>query len=88
MMKNLRLPTLAAFVTIGLLGCATDPAKKEAKTDAGEYEYVTPTGSNIPVRVKKGQRAATIASPSDRMTGDQLGTSVHGSAGAKPAGGN
>jgi hypothetical protein len=88
MIKKLSLPALAALFAIGVVGCSTPAPKKEAKTDDAEYEWVTPTGSNIAVKVRKGQRASTIASPSERMTADQLSTAVHGSGGAKPAGGN
>lgn len=46
-------------------GCVTDPKQKTAKTeeaDEGEYEWVKPTGSRIPVKVKKGQSASATAS--------------------------
>ena len=86
--KDLCFTSLAALVAIGLFGCATQPKAKEAKADDGEYEWVTPTGSNIAVKVKKGQRATTVASPSDTMSQDQLGTMQRGTGGAKPAGGN
>lgn len=87
--KQLRVTSLAALVAIGLFGCATDSkAKKEAKAEDAEYEWVTPTGSNIAVKVKKGQRATTVASPSETMNQDQLGTMQRGTGGAKPAGGN
>ena len=48
MTKHLRFALLGALLAFGLLGCATAPAdKKEAKATEPEYEWVTPTGSNI-----------------------------------------
>lgn len=86
MPKHFRVPVLVSLLAFGLFGCATTP--KEAKADDGEYEMVTPTGSNIPVKVRKGQKAATISSPTDQMSADQLGTMRSSAGGAKPAGGN
>lgn len=65
------LPLLAA---LGLLaaGCeTTDAAAKKKSADTAEYEYVTPLGSNIPVRVRKGTTAASATSPTSTMTGEQ-----------------
>lgn len=86
MTKYLRLSLLLSLLAVGLVGCATTP--KEAKADDGEYEWVTPTGSNIAVKVKKGQKASTVSSPTDQMTADQLGSMRSAAGGAKPAGGN
>jgi len=89
--RPIRLTALATLIAIGLAGCATTPAAKpakDAKADDSEYEWVTPTGSNIAVKVRKGQKAASTTSPTETMTAEQLGTAVHTSGGAKPAGGN
>lgn len=85
--KNLRMLAIAALVAGVFAGCATNPKPKDAKADDGEYEWVTPVGSNIAVKVRKGQKAATIGSPTETMTAEQLSTAVHTSGGAKPAGG-
>ena len=65
---------LTFLAALGLLasGCeTTDAAAKKKTADASEYEYVTPLGSNIPVRVKKGTTAASTTSPTATMTGEQ-----------------
>jgi hypothetical protein len=55
----LRLTRLATICTLALCGCATPPdPKKEAKSAGDEYVWVTPIGSNIRVKVKKGQTVA------------------------------
>ena len=80
---------LAMLCGAALAGCATAPeTKKEAKSDADEYEWVVPNGSHIAVKVKKGQTAQVGGSPTGTMTGEQMQSAVHSSAGAKPAGGN
>ena len=85
---HLRFPALAALLLLGLAGCATETtAKKEAKADDGEYEWVTPTGSNIAVKVRKGQKAATVASPGGEMTAEQLGA-MRAGGNVQPKGGN
>ncbi|MBS0664008.1 MAG: hypothetical protein JSR48_12150 [Verrucomicrobia bacterium] len=85
-MKNLRMLATATLLAGVFTGCATNPTPKDAKAD-GEYEWVTPVGSNIAVKVRKGQKASTISSPTDTMTAEQLSSQVHSSGGAKPAGG-
>ncbi|HNC23631.1 MAG TPA: hypothetical protein PLU52_05440 [Opitutaceae bacterium] len=86
-MKNLKMLTLVALVAGAFAGCASNPKPKDAKADNGEYEWVTPVGSNIAVKVRKGEKASTIGSPTETMTAEQLSTQVHTSGGAKPAGG-
>jgi hypothetical protein len=58
--KKLALPLLAACA-LTFLGCATP--KKAAEVDANgkpiEYVYYTPTGSNVPVKIRKDQLAAS-----------------------------
>ena len=45
---------------------------EKSKTAADDsYEYVTPTGSMMPQRVKKGQGAVT-ASPTSAMSGEEF----------------
>lgn len=50
----LRLTGLATLCTVALCGCTTPASQKGAKAKSDEYVWVTPIGSNIPVRVKKG----------------------------------
>ena len=66
---------IAALALI-LAGCesANTGAKKAA--DNTEYEYVTPLGSNIPVRVPKGSKATNVNSPTETMTGDQAANMI------------
>ena len=73
------IPALSIAVTVGLFaaGCASQPAADKAKSTSAEYEYVTPLGSNIPVRVKKGQ-TATTSSPTATMTGDEAARVLNG----------
>ncbi len=77
--------TISASVVLAVAGltaasCASQATTKEAKADQGEYEYVTPLGSNIPVRVKKGQTAATT-SPTANVSADDAANMLHGSGG-------
>ena len=44
-----------------LLGACATPPKKEAKKDDGEYVWYTPTGSHIPIKVRKEQLQSTDA---------------------------
>jgi hypothetical protein len=62
---------LAALALVGgAAGCATTTAPKASGAVAdSEYEMVTPIGSNIPVRVRKGSTAET-SSPSATISGD------------------
>ena len=52
-------PVLALLVgSILLLGCTSPDKKKKAKVEdepGVEYVYYTPTGSHIPIRVRKDQ---------------------------------
>src|SRR6478736_302751 len=54
-LKKIALPLLA-ICTFSFFGCATP---KQAELDANgkpiEYVWITPTGSNIPVKVRKDQ---------------------------------
>lgn len=70
MQRNYPWALLASCIV--MCGCATSTAqKKDAKADSAEYEYVTPLGSNIPVKVKKGDTAQT-SSPTGSMSGARL----------------
>ena len=71
--------TIVAVAVI-LAGCAGQPSAKQAKADQGEYEYVTPLGSNIPVRVRKGQ-AAPNNSPTATISGDDMQNMQRGAGG-------
>ncbi len=65
----------ALLLLLTFTGCAGPT--KEGVTKSDDYEYVTPLGSNIPVLVKKGQKAQT-ASPTATMSGDQAANAIHG----------
>ena len=57
---------LGCLIGVGLCSCASEKAKtesKKAKEDKDEYVWVTPTGSHVPVRVKKND-----AKTSDEVT--------------------
>lgn len=71
-------PVIAAALI--LAGCAGQSSAKQAKADQNEYEYVTPLGSNIPVRVRKGQ-AAPNNSPTATISGDDMQNMQHGAGG-------
>ena len=77
---------LSTLVAVGLAGCAATPTKN-AKADDGEYEWVTPLGSNVPVKVKKGQTTPGI-SPTGTMTADQATQAIRGGGAPAPKGGN
>ncbi|MBI5692720.1 MAG: hypothetical protein HZC55_21795 [Verrucomicrobia bacterium] len=82
--RRTAVPSLLAIVL--LAGCAGTPTKTAA--DGTEYEYVTPLGSNIPVKVPKGQKsAANATSPTATMSADELGAMVNSSAKAPARGG-
>ena len=65
---------LAGRVVEAIQQSANTGAKKAA--DNTEYEYVTPLGSNIPVRVPKGSKATNVNSPTETMTGDQAANMI------------
>ena len=56
---------IAAVLVVALAGCAGQPNDSKKIVSGDDYEYVTPLGSNIPVRVKKGEKPVT-ASPTKR----------------------
>lgn len=69
-MNRLRLACLG-FLAATLLGACAGPAKntagEKADKDSGEYVYYTPTGSSIPVKVRKEQ----VQSSDSQTTQDQ-----------------
>ncbi len=80
-MHALPQPVSAAAIFLAsvafLTGCASTPKTAAAKTatddkkivlDETEYEYVTPTGSNIPVRVPKTPIAHPLVTSSEVTT--------------------
>jgi hypothetical protein len=78
MMKH-RLPFLAGLAALALAvaGCETaNTGAKKTAADNTEYEYVTPLGSNIPVRVPKGSKATNVNSPTENMTGEQAANMI------------
>ncbi len=79
---------LLAVTALGLGGCAGTP--KQATAESGEYEWVTPTGSNIAVRVPKGQKATVGTSPTGTMSGEQAAGMINSAGGKVPTdkGGN
>lgn len=78
------LLTALAFLS----GCATSaPPDQKQAVAAEDYEWVTPLGSNIPVRVKKGEKAAGT-SPTGTMTGDQMSQAIRGAGAPTPKGSN
>ena len=87
-MAKFRLAVLAfsTLVAIGLAGCAATPTKN-AQADDGEYEWVTPLGSNVPVKVRKGQTVQGI-SPTGTLTAEQTAQAVRGSGAPAAKGGN
>ncbi len=66
---------VSATVALSLAGCAGTPKS----ADAG-YEWVTPTGSNIAVKVPKGQRAAVGTSPTAAVGAQEMTQIVNASA--------
>ncbi|MEY2878973.1 MAG: hypothetical protein RLZZ15_1353 [Verrucomicrobiota bacterium] len=79
-MKNRPLCVLVLAVAALGGGCATQPPKAAGVIANGEYEYVTPLGSNIPVLVRKGEKP-TGASPSETVSGDQATNSIRSGGG-------
>lgn len=68
----MRTPPLLILLGLLATGCeTTDAAARKKTADTADYEYVTPLGSNIPVRVRKGTTATSTTSPSETMTGEQ-----------------
>jgi hypothetical protein len=84
MIQNRRLLGVAASVF--LAGCAetTNSPKPATSAAAAEYEYVTPLGSNIPVRVPKGQTAVNQISPTEVTSGERAANMIHSAGGAAP----
>jgi len=57
-----RLPLLVVSLALILnAGCTTPKEKTASEKPKDEYVYYTPTGSNIPVRVKKSDVQTTDA---------------------------
>jgi hypothetical protein len=75
------LAPLTLLAAVCVAGCATTASQPAGKiADSSEYEYVTPLGSNIPVRVLKGQAPKT-ASPTATMSGEAVQNMMHGAPG-------
>lgn len=74
---------LSLVLVAALTGCAGTPSQKAA-ADSGEYEWVTPTGSNIAVRVPKGQKAAVGTSPTGTLSGEAAAGMINSSGGKVP----
>ncbi len=63
---------VGAFLAAGCAG--PDSAAKTAA--GGDYEWVTPLGSNIPVRVPKGQGATNANAPTATLGGEQAANAI------------
>ena len=87
-MAKFRLAVLAlsTLVAIGLAGCAATPTKN-AQADDGAYEWVTPLGSNVPVKVKKGQAVQGV-SPTGTLTAEQTAQAIRGGGAPAPKSGS
>ena len=80
-MTHLRILPPAILIISTLAGC-TSPGKVAEETDANgkkiEYVYYTPTGSNIPVKIRKDQlqtsEAETTADQAALRKVMQMGT--------------
>lgn len=70
----------AALLALTAAGCA-GPTGETKTASAGEYEWVTPLGSSIPVRVPKGQGAASTTSPSSTLSGEQATNAISSAGG-------
>jgi hypothetical protein len=82
--RTLSPRALLGLALLGFGGCATAPTK-DAKADSGEYEWVTPLGSNVPVRVRKGESAPS-SSPIGTMNADQATQAIRGAGAPQPKG--
>jgi ABC-type Fe3+-hydroxamate transport system substrate-binding protein len=83
----MKRPTTSAVVLAAVLtlaGCASQATKSDSVASKDEYEYVTPLGSNIPVKVKKGEKVVTM-SPTDKVNADQATKAVRSGGGQMPA---
>lgn len=67
-----------------LAGCETTSTSPKKATAESEYEYVTPLGSNIPVRVKKGTTATNPNAPTETMSGEQAANMIQRSGASTP----
>ncbi len=73
---------LPLTLLLAAAGCAGTP---KSAADTAEYDYVTPLGSNIAVRVPKGQKTApNSTSPTGTMSAEQLGTMINAAGGKVP----
>lgn len=71
--QRLGLACLALSFSLSFLGCASTSAKKKAEND--EYEYITVTGSNLRVKVKKGTRTPVddkVSAPTATLEGSDI----------------
>jgi hypothetical protein len=69
-----------ALLVLAIAGCA-GPGGETSTARPAEYEWVTPLGSNIPVRVLKGQSAASATSPSSTLNGEQATNAISSAGG-------
>lgn len=82
--QRLLLLLASAATVFALSGCETTSTGPKKSADSGEYEYVTPLGSNIPVRVKKGTTAANKEAPSETMTAEQAANMIQRAGASTP----
>ncbi|HUR57638.1 MAG TPA: hypothetical protein VM029_08005 [Opitutaceae bacterium] len=84
-MKNVRIPSLAlTLAVVALAGCDSTTPKKTTTADNAEYEYVTPLGSNIPVRVRKGTTATSTTSPTNTLSAEQAANMIQQAGSSTP----
>ena len=82
-MLKLRTIALGLLITVMLTSCASDKAKaeaKKAKEDSKEYVDYYPTGSNIPIKVRKDQ----LQTSENRTAEDQKAFQDAQTLGSKP----
>ncbi len=82
-MPKLRTIILGLLIAAGLTSCASDKAKAEAqkaKENSKEYVDYYPTGSNIPIRVRKDQ----LQTPEERTAQDQKALQDAQTMGSRP----
>ena len=76
-MSVLTIRGLLLAPVIALAGCANQTKEPKTIVSGDDYEYVTPLGSNIPVRVKKGEKASST-SPTASISGEEATNALHG----------
>jgi uncharacterized lipoprotein len=84
--KAITLSLLAASL-LTFAACASKIESKKTTADDAEYEYVTPIGSHIPVKVRKGAAKPQVAAPTGEVSGEDAQTLIHAGGGPVKDGG-